>query len=957
MNQIFEKNFIPTKEAAELSGYTSDYLARLARSGKISARRVGHTWMVDSESLTSFLDQQGDRKVDYARALARAREKEYRALNSPVQQVTKTLTKPIEIPEKLGIVVNTFRSHALAISLSFAVVISGAMVARASAIPLIANQIAHIAGEINFGFNETFGNIPSRIAERIGKAGDDMRSNYPRVAENISRASTNIVSPILTGFNIDSLQMAVADNQRKPNSISSKSTTSFSVTPITFENLQKSVRSAYEFFTSPSHITRAYQEVGKNIYDAISSSFSGYHSLIENSGIKTLSLAVSARDTIATAPRFVSEFNLSFGNAIIGMTQKAIHADTMFAYSLAEMAPRSAGVTVALLGEIGSVVADNTSRIPSLASNLFLRTTEVPAHIAPAIASSVFNAEYGVSKRFVKDTQAIRDNYLGAVNMAGRIYHDSSLALQNIGEVGPSAIQDAYLATLGKSAMALHSFAKTPKVAAVLNSPPMRALQSAGEAGLAAIEPVLTTGERVAFVTYKTVRGWLDSTNRALAVLFGPPPSIVLPSGAPRTRVLTVETSSKNNQTPGTSYPTYTTVVRGVSEDFVNQSLASLRADILATTAGLVRPVYNQTVTNAATTQIVNKIEDLSNLIVRNGDFRGGVFDNGERVSAKTGTFTTLNGGATALASTTITGDLSVSGTITPGIIAATNYISAPYFIATSTTATSTFAGSFAIDTNGFVYATTTKNVGIGILSPAALLAIQNSTSTQPIFVASSAAGAEVYRITNAGFVGIGTTTPGYALAVEGSSSLGNQAIAGYFTATSTTATSTFAGVLAIGTTTPFRNGLFTVGTSTPLLYIERNSGRIGVGTSTPSVAFDVYATDAIRLPVGTSAQRPSTGDVGYVRFNTTTHQFEGYGDNAVWQGLGGVIDADQDTYVTADTNNADEDTLRFFTFGTQRMTITPAGNIGVASTSPYAKFSIHANAGETNTTLFSIAS
>ena len=49
----------------------------------------------------------------------------------------------------------------------------------------------------------------------------------------------------------------------------------------------------------------------------------------------------------------------------------------------------------------------------------------------------------------------------------------------------------------------------------------------------------------------------------------------------------------------------------------------------------------------------------------------------------------------------------------------------------------------------------------------------------------------EKMRITSAGNVGIGTATPAYKLSVEGTSTLGNEAIAGFFTATSTTATST----------------------------------------------------------------------------------------------------------------------------------------------------------------------
>ena len=40
MDEIFEKKLISTKNAAELSGYSPDYLSRLARSGKINGKRI-----------------------------------------------------------------------------------------------------------------------------------------------------------------------------------------------------------------------------------------------------------------------------------------------------------------------------------------------------------------------------------------------------------------------------------------------------------------------------------------------------------------------------------------------------------------------------------------------------------------------------------------------------------------------------------------------------------------------------------------------------------------------------------------------------------------------------------------------------------------------------------------------------------------------------------------------------
>lgn len=99
----------------------------------------------------------------------------------------------------------------------------------------------------------------------------------------------------------------------------------------------------------------------------------------------------------------------------------------------------------------------------------------------------------------------------------------------------------------------------------------------------------------------------------------------------------------------------------------------------------------------------------------------------------------------------------------------------------------------------------------------------------------------------------------------------------------------------------------------------------IGIGTTNPTVTFDISATDAIQIPVGISNERPSIPKIGQMRYNTTSSQFEGY-SNSVWQGLGGggVTDIDKDTHIKADTNN----NLSFTTQGTERMKIDASGNI-----------------------------
>ena len=92
---------------------------------------------------------------------------------------------------------------------------------------------------------------------------------------------------------------------------------------------------------------------------------------------------------------------------------------------------------------------------------------------------------------------------------------------------------------------------------------------------------------------------------------------------------------------------------------------------------------------------------------------------------------------------------------------------------------------------------------------------------------------------------------------------------------------------------------------------------------------------NAIKLPRGTTDERPEDGPEGeaqgYIRYNTETSQFEGFGAGNAWGSLGGIIDVDGDTYIKAETAaNDDNDQLQFFTDGENRMTITSTGDVSM---------------------------
>ena len=81
---------------------------------------------------------------------------------------------------------------------------------------------------------------------------------------------------------------------------------------------------------------------------------------------------------------------------------------------------------------------------------------------------------------------------------------------------------------------------------------------------------------------------------------------------------------------------------------------------------------------------------------------------------------------------------------------------------------------------------------------------------------------------------------------------------------------------------------------------------NVGIGTSSINYSLSVFTTDAVRLPVGTTAQRPNA-TAGLIRFNSSGSIFEGYNGSA-WSGLGGATGGgtDQTFWTNGNTITAD---------------------------------------------------
>ena len=103
-----------------------------------------------------------------------------------------------------------------------------------------------------------------------------------------------------------------------------------------------------------------------------------------------------------------------------------------------------------------------------------------------------------------------------------------------------------------------------------------------------------------------------------------------------------------------------------------------------------------------------------------------------------------------------------------------------------------------------------------------------------------------------------------------------------------------------------------------------------------------------LSIPTGNTSARPATPQVGYIRYNSETSQFEGYGAGNAWGSLGGVSDVDQNTKILAeDGAGTNDNNLRFFNNGNESMRLTAASKLGVGTTAPSKQVEINATAGD----------
>ncbi|MBI2038141.1 MAG: hypothetical protein HYT15_04445 [Candidatus Magasanikbacteria bacterium] len=198
---------------------------------------------------------------------------------------------------------------------------------------------------------------------------------------------------------------------------------------------------------------------------------------------------------------------------------------------------------------------------------------------------------------------------------------------------------------------------------------------------------------------------------------------------------------------------------------------------------------------------------------------------------------------------------------------------------------------------------TNAGRVGIGTTTPLAFFTIAASSTNggNSIFEVASSSGASYLRILHDGRIGINTTSPIASLALQGAASANPLEIAS--------------------------------STGSSMFRILQN-GNVGIGTDAPNADLQVGNTTETQGLIAITAATNGTSDI----FFDTTAQNRG------------VI-----RYTFAGGSQLSADSMAFWTAGTERIRIDALGRVGINTTSQRATFNIFST--PTSTPLFDIAS
>ena len=253
-----------------------------------------------------------------------------------------------------------------------------------------------------------------------------------------------------------------------------------------------------------------------------------------------------------------------------------------------------------------------------------------------------------------------------------------------------------------------------------------------------------------------------------------------------------------------------------------------------------------------------------------------------------------------------VTGAITASTTVTAtGNVTGGNLITSAAVESATVTATGNITGGNLI-TSAAVEAATVDTTGEATLASAT---VSDLTSGRVVLAGTSGAIEDSNNLTFDGstLAVTGAATVSTTLGVTGNITGGNLITAGVLETASITETASSVVINEAGADVDFR---VESDNNANMLFVDAGTDSVNIGTATTTadVSFKVGTADSVMIATGNTAQRPTTGVVGMLRFSTTSDSLEQYTSADGWETVG----VPAFTVIASETFDGDNSTVAF---------------------------------------------
>jgi hypothetical protein len=725
------KKLLSTKDAAKLSGYNPDYLARLCRDGKIIGTQVGRTWLVSQQSLEDFVKSQDLHKQKLHGKLSEIRGQEYQHAQTPVRTTRRlspifksVSSHDFSVSSRLATVhkLTSLQKRGVALLVTLVVMLIGVSAAQAAPLAKLAEKSLAAALAVSDGIHEITGdalaqataigeqeiataNIPSSPFIASSRSHLDIsRSHLDEVAQVARVISTNTVStsaaPVIDGSQV----AARARNlMGAPADALASSDHNQHAQHVDLLSIARSSLNSLRSLVS----LRGYAELGAFTYTGIQNTLSSYANAVQSSGDSALALGTTIRDAGTATPRVLARAEVDAALAWVQFSQNMLRGYSRGVYAWVDESPAVPAALTQAAYDTGSVLADIAGATPQTVVRGYQIGMNAWVTGTPEIPNAIARTELAFSNT--------------GTRLAASGISVGLLAEQNAVNSGTELAYGTYqqeaglIASVPNNLMTRVASLRAPSV--FTNDSLLGTIDNV--ASVASALPAFNIGEQAALATYQALHQLFTNPSAAIASLFGfgshiasaptPAPTLqTIPIAIPPSLSATHATYQGETSIPIKVRPRYTApaapasapanvtnitqlVSAGVTQQYVDASIQALRDSF-------ARAAVSQIDSGAGPiSHVIDLIQRYDTIAIKNSSFTNGTIVGsnitGGNIIANSLSIT----GASALPSITASSTYVTNATTTN---ATTTNSFVTNLITTNGTTTNAFATNFT-STNG----------------------------------------------------------------------------------------------------------------------------------------------------------------------------------------------------------------------------------------------------------------